>query len=62
MDYCMIDLTDLAKPPTAGEPVVIFGSQGDDCITINEVARWAGTIPYDILCGLRGRCDVVGIP
>jgi alanine racemase len=62
MDYCMVDLTDLGHMPAPGEPVVLFGSQGDDCITINEVARWAGTIAYDILCGLRGRCEVVGIP
>ena len=31
-------------------------------ITVTELAHHAGTIPYDILCGLRGRCEVVGIP
>jgi alanine racemase len=31
-------------------------------ITVQDLARLAGTIPYDILCGLRGRCEVVGVP
>jgi alanine racemase len=62
MDYLIVDLTDLPHPPTPGEPVVLFGSQGAETITVNELARMAGTIPYDILCGLRGRCEVVGVP
>ncbi len=62
MDYLIVDLTDLPTPPAPGEAVVIFGNQGDETITINEMARLAGTIPYDILCGLRGRCEVVGVP
>ncbi|MBA3708186.1 MAG: alanine racemase [Planctomycetes bacterium] len=62
MDYLIVDLTDLPHPPVPGEPVVLFGSQGAEAITVNELARMAGTIPYDILCGLRGRCEVVGVP
>ncbi len=62
MDYLIVDLTDLPHPPTPGEPVVLFGGQGAETITVSELARLAGTIPYDILCGLRGRCEVVGVP
>ena len=62
MDYCIVDLTDLPKPPAPGEGVVLFGAQGEARITVAELARLAGTIPYDILCGLRGRCEVVGVP
>lgn len=62
MDYCVVDLTDLPHPPAPGEPVVLFGSQSGETIPITELARLAGTIPYDILCGLRGRCEVVGVP
>jgi alanine racemase len=61
MDYCIIDLTDVPHPPVAGEAVVLLGSQGEQRITVNELATLAGTIPYDILCGLRGRCEVVGV-
>jgi alanine racemase len=62
MDYCIVDLTDLPHTPVPGEAVVLIGQQGDERITVTDLARQAGTIPYDILCGLRGRCEVVGIP
>lgn len=62
MDYLIIDLTDLQFPPSPGEAVVLFGGQGTELITVNELASLAGTIPYDVLCGLRGRCEVVGVP
>jgi alanine racemase len=62
MDYCIVDLTDLTLPPRPGEEVVLIGRQGDEAISVQELARKAGTIPYDILCGLRGRCEVVGVP
>ncbi len=61
MDYCIVDLTDVPHPPVPGEAVVLLGKQGNETITVNELAVLAGTIPYDILCGLRGRCEVVGI-
>ncbi len=62
MDYIIVDLTDLPSAVGPGEPVVLFGPQGTDQISVTELARLAGTIPYDILCGLRGRCEVVGVP
>ena len=62
MDYIIVDLTDLAVVPAPGEPVVLFGSQGGEIITVNQIATLARTIPWDVLCGLRGRCEVVGVP
>ncbi len=62
MDYCMVDCTDLPRVPAPGEPVVLFGRQGEGMIAVTDLADQAGTIPYDILCGLRGRCEVVGVP
>jgi alanine racemase len=62
MDYIIVDLTDLPGPCGPGEPVVLLGAQGGELISVQEMARLAGTIPYDILCGLRGRCEVVGVP
>ncbi|HAT10040.1 MAG TPA: alanine racemase [Planctomycetes bacterium] len=61
MDYIIVDLTDLPQPVGPGEPVVLFGTQGSEQLSITELARQAGTIPYDILCGIRGRCEVVGV-
>lgn len=62
MDYIIVDLTDLPQAVGPGEPVVLFGSQASELITVTELAQLAGTIPYDILCGIRGRCEVVGVP
>lgn len=62
MDYLIADVSDLARPPVPGDPVLLLGRDGEQSITVADLASWAGTIPYDILCGLRGRCEVVGVP
>ncbi len=55
MDMTMVDLTDLGGEPSAGEEVVIFGAQGDEYISLHELAVWADSIPYEILCGISKR-------
>ncbi len=54
MDLCMIDVTDI---PGVGldDEVVLMGTQGADAITAYDLARWAGTIPYEITCGVSDR-------
>lgn len=54
MDYCMVDVTDLPKVGP-GEPVVIFGSQGNEQILADELAALAGTINYEIVCAVSAR-------
>jgi alanine racemase len=52
MDFITIDLTDV--PPEAarrGARVELLG----DHITVDDVAHWAGTIPYEVLTGLGSR-------
>jgi alanine racemase len=53
MDMTLIDLTDTAAG--LGEEVVLLGRQGDEEMGAQEVAAWAGTIAYEVLCllGLR---------
>jgi len=54
MDYCMVDVTSL--PDIApGEPVVLFGSQGGETVSVDEVARLAGTINYEVVCAVSSR-------
>jgi len=50
----MADVTELpgVKPE---EEVVLFGRQGEATISVEEVAQWADTIPYEILCGISTR-------
>lgn len=47
---------DLRNTPDAriGDPVVLWG----EGLPVEEIARCAGTIPYELLCGVRGRTRV----
>jgi len=54
MDMLMIDVTDLPESALSG-PVTLIGRDGADEITVDELARWAGTINYEILCGISKR-------
>lgn len=58
MDLMMADVTQLAEVKS-GEEVVIFGEQGKVSITVEEMANWAETIPYEILCGISSRVSRV---
>ncbi|MEO6061276.1 MAG: alanine racemase [Thermoflexales bacterium] len=57
MDYCMLDVTDIPGVER-GDEVVMFGRQGDGQITVEEVAGWLGTIPYEITCALTERVPI----
>lgn len=54
MDMTMIDLTDV-NDVHIGDEVVLMGEQGGEKIMVNELASWAGTINYEILCGISKR-------
>jgi alanine racemase len=59
MDQFMVDVTDLPRDVAPGEEIVLFGKQGDEAITVGEVAAWAGTIAWDILTRLGKRVQLV---
>ena len=56
MDLSMVDLGSpggtLAKSTQVGDPVVLFDAHGP---TLHDVARWSGTIPYEVACQLATR-------
>jgi alanine racemase len=54
MDMTMVDLTD-AGPARVGDPVVLFGRQGDAEITVDEIGARTGVIGYEVLCGISKR-------
>jgi alanine racemase len=54
MDMCMVDVTDLPDVQS-GDVATELGTDGDACITANELAQRAGTIPYEILCAISPR-------
>jgi alanine racemase len=38
-----------------GDEVVLIGEQGGASVTVEELAEWAGTIPYEILTAINAR-------
>ena len=54
MDMMMVDITSVA-PVNVGEEVVIVGQQGNDTITLAELAQKAGTIDYELCTLLTAR-------
>lgn len=55
MDMTMVDLTDLPSVPAEGDGVVLVGSQGDESISFHDLAAWADTICYEIMCMISKR-------
>ena len=54
MDMIGIDVTDLSPVPKLGDPVILWG----DGLPVEEIAVWAQTIPYELLCGISQRVAV----
>jgi alanine racemase len=54
MDMILVDVTDVPGVDV-GEEVVLVGAQGADRIGADELAAKAGTIPYEVLCGIAAR-------
>ena len=55
MDMTMVDLTDVPVPPRPGDEVVLVGTQGSETLTFHDVAAWADTICYEVMCGISKR-------
>lgn len=54
MDMTLVDVT--AVPDvTPGDDAILIGRQGEAAVLAGDLAAWAGTIPYDILCGVGPR-------
>lgn len=51
MDQTMLDVGHIPGV-RVGDEVVVIGRQGEDEITVNEVADLTGTIPYDVMCAM----------
>jgi alanine racemase len=54
MDQFMVDIGP-AGSAWNGDEVVLIGSQGDECITVGELARTLGTVPWEVLTRLNTR-------
>lgn len=54
MDMVMVNVTEIPDV-TVGDDVVLIGQQGTDRITADDIAKWAGTISYEVLCAISPR-------
>lgn len=52
MNMCMVDVTDIPGV-TLEDEVVLLGRQGDERITAEQLAAWAGTISYEIVARIH---------
>jgi alanine racemase len=54
MDMIMVDVTALPAV-VPGEAVTLLGRDVDACVTVEEFAGWAGTIPHVVLASISSR-------
>ena len=54
MDYAMVDVSHIADVEVDDE-VTLVGRDGDLEVRVEDLAAWAETIPYEIICGLGRR-------
>ncbi|MDD2318616.1 MAG: alanine racemase [Geobacteraceae bacterium] len=55
MDWIMLDLTDIPDVAEGDEVILLGCSDSQECIRAEELAEQAGTIPYEIFCGISKR-------
>ncbi len=54
MDQIMVDVTGIENV-SPGDEAVLLGRQGEGYIGADEMARWAGTISYEVLLSINDR-------
>ncbi len=54
MDYCTVDISHVTDADI-GDVVTLIGADGRERLSACDVARVAGTIPYEITCRLGSR-------
>jgi alanine racemase len=54
MDLTTIDVTG-SPSARSGDAVTLLGTEGNLTIDAQQIAKWAGTISYSVLCGIHAR-------
>ena len=54
MDQCFVDVTHI-KDVSVGDEVVLYGSQAQESIPIESIAKQLNTIPYEVTCSISKR-------
>jgi alanine racemase len=61
MDLTLIDVTGVPGADE-GDEVLLIGSSGEVRVDATELARYCGTVPYEILCGISKRVPRLHLP
>lgn len=54
MDQMMVDVTDIPDVQP-GSPVTLIGRDGEEVITVEDIARAADSFNYEFVCGISRR-------
>jgi len=54
MDQTVFDITD-AGDVNVGDPITLIGADGNERVTVEEIAELGGTITHEIVTGITGR-------
>ena len=55
MDWIMVDVTGIPGVAVGDEVTLLGCDRQGSCVRAEELASWAGTIPYEIFCGISKR-------
>jgi alanine racemase len=55
MDWIMLDVTAIADVAVGDEVILIGTDDSGSTVSVEELAATAGTIPYEIFCGISKR-------
>ncbi|HEX8473985.1 MAG TPA: alanine racemase [Pyrinomonadaceae bacterium] len=61
MDLTLLDVTSVPGVAT-GDPVTLLGEDGELTVPAEDIARTAGTISYEVTCGISERVPRVFLP
>ena len=54
MDQMMADVTEIPEA-APGDPVTLMGTEGGETVSAEDIARWSGTISYEVLLSRGSR-------
>jgi alanine racemase len=54
MDLTTVDVSDVPEA-ALGDEVVVIGRSGKECVGADQVAAWASSITWEVLCGIGAR-------
>jgi alanine racemase len=61
MDKICVDLSALPSTVGVGDTVTLWGGAGEMYLAADDVAAAAGTVAYELFCGLAARVPVIEI-